>query len=204
MARQELEMSPQAEEKRLELLWDAYKAQEDELVATKEQLEKTSGDKDGLEANFHAETERLQKLWDAFRAQEDELTELKEIIPLMEEKLVERERTITSLQRDISLLEPLTKKGKIATDIQRENDRLNADVEVLEARLKAKGDEAKPSRDAPKAHEVKELQADLKVEKDRLEKLYSLYQDQESELESSQRTVAEWESWAKKTGNVRS
>jgi len=190
MARQELDTTPQAEERRLELLWDAYKAQEDELIALQKDLDAALEGRDQLQAKLDKEEERLQKLWDAYRAQEDELADLKERLPLMEEKLVERERTIQSLQRDISLLEPLTKKSQAITDLSRENEQLKADMEVLRSQvLSNKGD---PNKELQKA------QADLAAEKQRLEKLYVLYQDQEAEVESLTKTIKEWEAWAKK------
>lgn len=190
MAGQELDRTPQAEEKRLELLWDAYKAQEDELMALQGELETTTNSRDQFKAKLAKEEERLQKLWDAYRVQEDELKDLKERLPLMEEKLIERQRTIESLERDIALLEPLTQKGKNASDLQRENERLKADLEVLKAQKGGSG--------GVDPKELKKAQDDLEKERERLEKLYVLYQEQEADIEHLERTVQEWEDWGKK------
>ncbi len=193
MAGQELDHSLEAEQERLQKLWDAYKAQEDELVATQKDLEASQSKAKTTAAKLAKEEERLQKLWDAYRAQETELKDLKERIPLMEEKLIERERTIESLKRDVALLEPLTKKGKQATELQRDNERLQAEVDVLQARLKnASSDGSKEAKALQKA------QADLEKEQDRLKKLYNLHQQTEADNQELRKTIKEWEAWAKK------
>lgn len=193
MARQELDHSLEAEQERLQKLWDAYKAQEDELVATQKELEAAAAKEGKLNAKLAKEEERLQKLWDAYRVQEQELKDLKERIPLMEEKLIERERTIQSLQRDVALLEPLTKKGKAAAELQRENERLQTEVDVLTEKVKH------TSTDASKeAKALKKAEADLQKEQERLKKLYALHQETEADNQELRKTIKEWEAWAKK------
>ncbi len=162
-----------------------------------------SQDAERLVADLEQEQDRLAKLWDAYKSQEDEMERLKRDYPLMEEKLFERERTIENLRREVDRLVPM---AKFKDDVRRledenreltrgleksehENDALARQIETLE------NEQVKLKEAAANSERVRELEALLEDERERLAKLYKVYEDVEADKKDLEGAVSEWEAW---------
>ncbi len=162
-----------------------------------------NGDAERLRAELDQEQARLEKLWDAYKAQEDELQRLKRDYPLMEEKLFERERTIESLRREVAKLEPLSRyksdydEAVAANEaLKRELDEMDEELKRAAAALRDMEAEAASLRElAPAKHRVEELERELAEERERLAKLYKVYEDLEAEKKDGDERLEEWERW---------
>ncbi|MGB1585901.1 MAG: hypothetical protein ACPHID_02495 [Thermoplasmatota archaeon] len=152
------------------------------------------------------EQDRLKKLWDAYKTQEDELDRLKRDYPLMEEKLFERERTVENLRRELARMEPLQKAASEADDLRREVKALDAEADRLDRELEKANDTIARMEEevgrlnevAADAGRVQELEQLLDEERERLAKLYKVYEETESEKKALQDAAGEWEAWFRK------
>lgn len=124
-----------------------------------------------LRESLAAESRRLEKLWDAYKAQESELSQalaaverLKEDLAGRDDAMLARENRIQSLERDVRRLE--AEKGALEGTIR--------EVEALREDLKA--------IDAYKER-VATLEAAYAAERERLAKLYLVYEELEAEVE---------------------
>lgn len=130
--------------------------------------------KQGLEEALAAESRRLEKLWDAYKAQEAELQDALDRAKDLEERLHERDAAVREAgeRADAAVAE---KDGEIA-GLRDEVSRLQAQVADLDAlREEAKALEAYQNR-------VKELEDAYARERERLAKLYLVYEELEDEV----------------------
>lgn len=147
------------------------------------------GDLESVKAELAREQERLRKLWDAFKAQEDEITRLKAGAPAAAPApalhsthgtSAADQRTIDSLRREVDLL---TSDLKRAGEQQRRLEDENAGL-----REKAREMEATERRAA-------QAQSDLEQERERLAKLYVVYEEVEAERARLEQHIKEWDAW---------
>ena len=148
------------------------------------------GDLESTKAELAREQERLRKLWDAFKAQEDEIARLKSGAPATAPapalhahaagSSAADQRTIDSLRREVDLL---TSDLKRAGEQQRRLEDENAGL-----REKAREMEATERRAAG-------LQSDLEQERERLAKLYVVYEEVEAERARLEQHIKEWDAW---------
>ncbi len=179
----------------------------EELEERIEELETTTlqsrTEVDRYQTELRQEQERLRKLWDAYKAQEDEIERLKRDYPLMEEKLFERERTIEQFKRDMAKLEQLQGYKEDYDALSKEHIVLEDEMSRMEdelARAQGRIEELEDNvvalqeveRDAGR---VKELERSLDEERERLAKLYKVYEDLESEKQELAVRNDEWEDW---------
>jgi chromosome segregation ATPase len=127
-----------------------------------------------LRQDLALEQRRLAKLWDAFKKQEDEY------------RALERERDdlwsrVQELEKATSALGDPTQTAVRLSTLQKENERLRADVADLGARLE-------------------ENRRFFHEEQERLAKLYKVYEDTETQLEAAQRELEKWHGWWEKHG----
>lgn len=149
------------------------------------------------------EQERLAKLWDAYKAQEDELERVKRDYPLMEEKLFERERTIETLRKEIARLEPLAQSKAERDAFEKENKKLQSEITIVERRLEKAMDaidilekDVTALRALEKdRHKLQTLESELEEERERLAKLYSVYESLEAEKNGIEGKLLDWEAW---------
>jgi chromosome segregation ATPase len=179
----------------------------EELETRIEELEDTSLQaQEGVEryrADLEQEQDRLAKLWDAYKSQEDELGRIKRDYPLMEEKLFERERTIESMRREMDRMKDFDRYRKDAERLAAENAHLADDlshaerrVEEAESRLAELEEEAAGLRElAGSSSRLRELENLLEEERERLAKLYKVYEDIEDEKRELEGQVEEWRNW---------
>ncbi len=163
----------------------------------------STGEAGRLRTQLKDEQTRLQKLWDAYKVQEDELARVKRDYPLLEEKLFERERTTESLRREVARLEPFARFKSVAEQTERENNDLRREAERLRGELqrveeKARGAEREMvalRETGVSAERVRELESSLEEERERLAKLYKVYEDLESAKKELERRLKTWEEW---------
>lgn len=129
-----------------------------------------------LRAELEREQERLRKLWDAFRSQEDELATLRSGAPAGPASGAGSE----SLRREVDLL---TGDLRRAAEGQR---RLEDENQVLRADAK---DHAEVGR------RVVRLESDLAEERERLAKLYVVYEEVDAARKKLESRLKEWEAW---------
>jgi chromosome segregation ATPase len=162
-----------------------------------------ANDVDATRAELLKEQDRLAKLWEAYKAQEDELSNLRREAPLLQERLVERERALESLRREVARLEPLSRYKSEYESAVRENQSLRVEVESLNRELRRLTDSTRAMEvelvqlreDAASKARVAELQGALDAERERLAKLYKVYEEQSVELAESATRLDRWESW---------
>ncbi len=127
---------------------------------------------DQSKAELSREQERLKKLWDAYKAQEDEIARLKNQDAL----LLDREGTIQAQQRELQVL---------SSDLKRANDAMLAmENETNSLRETA----VTPARYA-------EIEGQLDEERERLAKLYRVYEDVETDRARLEKSMRAWEDW---------
>lgn len=162
-----------------------------------------ASDVDALRRELEAEQARLAKLWDAYKAQEDELNRLKRDYPQLEERLHDRDRTIETLRREIARLEPLSRYKTDYDTVVKENQALRGEVDHMEAELRRAADTIRSleheatllREDAASKSRVQELERQLEEERERLAKLYKVYEELESDSKVVGERVAAWEEW---------
>lgn len=179
----------------------------EDLETRIEELEGTTlsaqDEMDRYRADLEQEQERLRKLWDAYKTQEDELDRVKRDYPLMEEKLFERERTIETLRREIARLEPLGKYKNDYEALVKEHRALGAEADRLDAELEKANDTiADLEEDVVRLREVEdnagrveELEHLLDEERERLAKLYKVYEELEADKKAIEQDAQVWEAW---------
>lgn len=173
------------------------------MVSLEKEAVASAGEADNLKRQLEKEQERLAKLWSAYKAQEDELERLRRDHPLLQERLVDRERTIETLRKDLQRLEPLARYKSEYDAVVKENQTLRVEVEHLGRELRSTQDELdalnnealRLREDAASKTRVRELEGELEGERERLAKLYKVYEDREAELRESNARLARWESW---------
>ena len=137
-------------------------------------------DVESLRAELAREQERLRKLWDAFKSQEDELSRLKSTSTLSSTTAVADARTVDSLRREVELL---TGDLRRAGEQQR---RLEEESVALREQAKTTGEVARRAAS---------IQSDLEQERERLAKLYVVYEEVEAERARLEQHLKEWDSW---------
>jgi chromosome segregation ATPase len=179
----------------------------EELENRIEDLEQTTLDSrnevDRHQEELTREQDRLKKLWDAYKSQEDEIERLRRDYPLMEEKLFERERTIETLKREIARLEPMEGYKGDYDDLEKQHQGLEDEVTRLENTLHRSKDRVDfLEREVETLREnqadlgrVAELERNLDEERERLAKLYKVYEDLEAEKNEASLRNEDWEQW---------
>ncbi len=160
----------------------------------------------GLQENLEQEQDRLRKLWDAYKTQEDELQRLKRDYPLMEEKLFERERTIDALRRDVDEMAGLKRVQADYDSLLTEHQALQTEAARMDEELDLATNALKEMEAEIAEHQAmgdvrlqnKELEATLDEERERLAKLYRVYEDQKQEMEDLSARLGDWEAWFQK------
>lgn len=143
----------------------------------------TPNDVDGLKAELAREQERLRKLWDAFKSQEDELARLRKTGgPALQSTgaTAADARNAEAYKREVDLL---------AADLRRaaENQRR------LEDENRHLSESAGGHADT--ARRVPQLEGELEQERERLAKLYAVYEEVEAARQALESRLKEWDAW---------
>lgn len=162
-----------------------------------------ASDVESTRSELAKEQERLAKLWEAYKVQEDELANLRREAPILQERVNERERALESLRREVARLEPLSRYKSEYESTVRENQSLRVEVESLGRELRRLTDQVREQEaemvhlreDAASKSRVAELQGSLDAERERLAKLYKVYEEQAADLKQSSGRLERWEAW---------
>lgn len=134
---------------------------------------------DALRNELAREQERLRKLWDAFKTQEDELAQLRSMAPATTLNAADG-RGSESLRREVELL---TGDLRRAAEGQK---RLEEENQVLRENGKAH---------AETARRLSSVEGELAEERERLAKLYAVYEEVEGERKRLEGRLKEWDAW---------
>jgi chromosome segregation ATPase len=140
----------------------------------------SNSDTQTLKDELAREQERLRKLWDAFKSQEDELNRLKSTSTLSSTSAAADSRTVESLRREVELL---------SGDLRRAGESQRR----LEEEMVALRESAKASDEV--ARRATGLQSELEQERERLAKLYVVYEEVEAERARLESHAKEWDAW---------
>lgn len=134
-----------------------------------------------LRTELAAEQERLRKLWDAFKVQEDELAQLRNTAPTLASTPPPADtRATESLRREIDLL---TGDLRRAAEAQR----------TLEEENQALRESMRDHSDL--GHSKSRLESELAEERERLAKLFAVYEEVDAERARLASRLKEWEAW---------
>lgn len=137
-------------------------------------------DIESLRTELAREQERLRKLWDAFKSQEDELSRLKSTSTLSSTAATADAGTVNSLRREVELLSgDLRRAGEQQRRLEEENVGLR--------------EQAKTTDEI--ARRAASIQSDLEQERERLAKLYVVYEEVEAERARLEQHIKEWDAW---------
>lgn len=161
-----------------------------------------AGEVDSLRGELAREQDRLAKLWEAYKAQEDELGQLRRDA----EGVASAQRTVESLRREVARLEPLSRYKSEYDATVRENQTMRIEVENLNRDLVRMSDQMRDAeaemvqlREAGVSKtRVTDLEHALDEERERLAKLYKVYEEQAQELRESAARLVAWEDWVQK------
>ncbi len=167
------------------------------------------------------EKDRLVKLWDAYKNQEESLAMQEKRVAELEDKLrttdqvkmqfeqdaTARIRTLTQkleereqdIQQVADLREQVMRFDTIRTQLEENVDRMRSDLitkdEVIRS-LESRVDElAKFQQFAEFKTKFEDVSAEYEKEKDRLTKLFRLYEETEAENKAITQDLHEWQSW---------
>ena len=133
-----------------------------------------------MRAELAREQERLRKLWDAFKSQEDELDRLNSTATLSSTAPAADSRTVESLRREVDLLSgDLRRAGEAQRRLEEDNVALREQAKTVD----------EVSRRAASS------QSDLDQERERLAKLYVVYEEVEAERARLESHLKEWDAW---------
>ena len=185
-----------------------------ELMSVLGQLESRIGqlEKDALAAGHNAEhwrielnheQERLRKLWDAYVTQEDELRSLKDDLTRSQDRVGERDRLIHDLQRELAQLRATPDMRARVQELEKENAQLHKEFGDLSTTLRKQEDELARAHTELANYEktkidkksVDGLKRELDAERERLAKLYKVYEETESKLKAAMSELGEWRAW---------
>ena len=190
------------------------------MEAERKRLEAAEGARKFGE-ELEKEKERLMKLWDAYKNQEEELSnqekraqqlednvrdietskkqlegDLTNSITTLNKKLEEKEQKLIQLEQ----LEQRTKDFEtIRTDLENNVNQLTCDVtnknETIKT-LEAQVEELQKFKQFEEfKHKFDEISVEYEKEKDRLTKLFRLYEETEAENQHLKKEVSKWETW---------
>jgi chromosome segregation ATPase len=167
------------------------------------------------------EKERLIKLWDAYKNQEEELTKTESKLQDLEEQNLEINKSKKQLEEDYSTrIQTLNKKineneeivtkfneyknkiddfNKKQEQYEYENQNLKNIVKTKESEIDTLKQDIEKYKDYEKYSDYKEKFDELTIqyekEKERLTKLYNLYEETESECKTLKQENKDWQSW---------
>ena len=167
------------EKERLIKLWDAYKNQEEELSNTEKKLAEYEGrakaaeaSKGQIEDDYNA---RIQTLEQKLQENEDKVSQYDEF----RQKCEEFDTTRNNLEQEIHTL-------------KEENKHKETEIEKLNTEL---GQMKEMENYEEYKDKYEEINAEYEKEKERLTKLYQLYEETDTECKRLKEENKNWESW---------
>ncbi|HLE97478.1 MAG TPA: hypothetical protein VI997_08925 [Candidatus Thermoplasmatota archaeon] len=143
-------------------------------------------DRDMYRERLSTEEQRLEKLWDAYKAQEGDLRQALERTGRLERELKGKDVTVSESERLLHERED---------DVRRLHEELDTERKRAAALELAKSELEDADRIRQRLEEVEALYAG---EKERLAKLYIVYEELEGERDDLARRLEEKEAWFRK------
>lgn len=167
------------------------------------------------------EKERLMKLWDAYKNQEEELSTQEKKAAQFEERIRDFEQTKNQLEQDLTArittltkkLEETEKQNQMVTEYQKQmqefdtvRGQMEHEIQTLKTEIHNKEEtiaclekEVSAMKEYESYAEYKNKYEDIsreyEKEKERLTKLFRLYEDTETECNTLKKEVAQWQNW---------
>ncbi len=194
---------------------------EDRLIDAERKREEASAGARKFSDELDKEKERLVKLWDAYKNQEEELSIQEKRASELEEKLREVEQSKLQLEQDVNdrlntLSQKLEEKDQQIKELHHIKQQVE-DFESMRTQLEGKLDSVTRENNAKeelinslesqvdelrkfeKMAEFKtkfnEVSAEYEKEKERLTKLFALYEETEAENKKIKEEVKGWQNW---------
>ncbi len=167
------------------------------------------------------EKERLIKLWDAYKNQEESLAAQEKRVVELEERLRDTEQARMQFERDASMrIQTLTQKvderehavqqledmkqqvmrfDAIRTQMETNMDRMRGEITTKDEVIRGLETQVEELRKFEQFAEFKtrfeEVSCEYEKEKERLTKLFRLYEETESENKQLKDEIRSWQSW---------
>lgn len=188
--------------------------------AERQKIEAAEGAKK-YSQELEKEKERLMKLWDAYKTQEEELSTHEKKTSQFEDRIRNVEQTKNQLEKDLTArISTLTKKleetekhalqvneyRKQMQEFETVREQMEREIHLLKTDLHAK-DEVIISMDkemstlrqyeayADYKNKYDDICRDYEKEKDRLTKLFRLYEETEAECNTLKKEANDWQNW---------
>lgn len=160
----------------------------------------TAADVDAARAELRQEQARLEKLWAAYKVQEDELAAVKAEAEKLVFMVNERNTVIDTMRNDTSAWAAQETR---MTELNREVEAMAKEIELVTGDLARAHDREKLMESqalnlreqAAPADLVAGLEAELAEERERLVKLYKVYESLDAERKELRTWLAAWDDW---------
>ncbi|MDD5502989.1 MAG: hypothetical protein PHH26_05970 [Candidatus Thermoplasmatota archaeon] len=149
-----------------------------------------------------SEQERLAKLWDVYKKQEEEITDLRRQMQEMRGVLGDKDKNLSELNSHVKSLESLkdlaqykdkyealTRKYSQVEDYANQQSGRVSELENYAKTLEPLREYAQ-YRDRAEA-----IARELEMEKERLAKLYKVYEDTDAQLRTAKSELESWNAW---------
>lgn len=158
-----------------------------------------ASDVDDARRELDRERERFQQLWAAYKTQEDELSELKSQLGLANAN----GRTVEELRSEVVRLRNASERAAEGERALRENQALRIEVENQNRILReAQNTLDRQSADlvalrqtATRVTLLETVDKDLEIERERLAKLYKVYEERAADIRDLNTKLQNWEAW---------
>ncbi len=167
------------EKERLVKLWDAYKNQEEELSNTEKKMTDYEEKLKNMEAEKKQIEEDMTARINTLNQKIEENREKVQDVDKYQEKLQNYEEIKNNLENKVNTL-------------RQENETKNNQIQELNEKVGKLG-EMENYKEYKEKYE--QINAEYEKEKERLTKLYQLYEDTDNECKRLQKENKEWESW---------
>lgn len=159
-------------------------------------------DSDKYRKQLSAEQERLAKLWEAYKHQEDELGALKGQIGEMNRAIGEKNSNIAELDSQVKSLEKLKelaaykeKYESLARQYSQIEDYSSQQAQRI-GELENYIKQLEPLKEYMQFKDRADAVAkDMELEKERLAKLYKVYEDTDAQLRAARAELDAWNAW---------
>jgi chromosome segregation ATPase len=194
---------------------------EDQLAESERRREEAVEGARRYSMELEKEKDRLVKLWDAYKNQEESLSIQEKRVAEIEEKLRSSEQVRTQFEQDATarirtltlkleeqnknieqvddLKQQVMRFDTIRTQLEENVDRMRTDLimkdEVIRSLEEQVKDASKFQQFAEFKTKFEEVSTEYEKEKERLTKLFHLYEETEAENKAMKQELHEWQSW---------
>jgi chromosome segregation ATPase len=194
---------------------------EDQLSESERRREEAVEGARRYSMELEKEKDRLVKLWDAYKNQEESLSMQEKRVADLEEKLRSSEQVRMQFEQDATarirtltlkleeqnqnieqvddLKQQVMRFDTIRTQLEENVDRMRTDLIMKDEVIRSLEEQVKETSKFQQFAEFKtkfeEVSGEYEKEKERLTKLFHLYEETEAENKSMKQELHEWQSW---------